>query len=161
MPRECPVLEVLEYSDGDIYATDILSPERHLGPVKATLRRLCYSVREAGPGELDGSNDESGQDDAVSDVKRIIQHSDWLMVESDISGLPLASFSVLEALELEQLIFCGLCFRSSSRSGRYALAVSDDFLARLPPSIRRLRLGAVFHWPTIYHDLSALANQPS
>ena len=36
---------------------------------------------------------------------------------------------------------------------------AKNFLAKMPASLRRLRVGAVIYWPAIYQDLLALAEQ--
>jgi hypothetical protein len=178
---KCPVLQDLEYF-GESAVLETLCPERHLGHVKTTLRRLCWSQRQAGrmnfedydiiAQDLDLENcinpddaEAAAEDDA--DVQRLIEFEASLA--NDHPGLSMASFPVLEILELEQLVLYGPCLTGpiddavSSRARRspYALTVPNDLFARFPPSIRRLRVGAIFHWPTIYDDLLTLAAEPS
>jgi hypothetical protein len=168
---QCPLLEDLEYFDeGDQLVPDMLQPERHLGHVKGSLRRLCYSLRGAGASGRGGDgDDDDGLDD--SDVTNIIEYPDYLgLPEGEATlGLSFASFPVLQVLELEQLVLCGPCLRETdddsesteARGPPYAFTMPEDFFARLPPAIGRLRIGAVFHWPTVYRDLIALADQAS
>jgi hypothetical protein len=180
---QCPLLEDLEYfdDDGDQLVPDMLQPESHLGHVKGTLRRLCYSLRGAGAsaqwygvGETDdgdGDGEELRRELDDSDVTNIIEYPDYLGPPDGEAtlGLSFASFPVLQVLELEQLVLCGPCLRETdddsesteARGPPYGFTMPEDFFARLPPSIRRLRIGAVFHWPTVYRDLLALADQAS
>lgn len=174
----CLVLEDLEFFDDGLQVTpDMLRPENHLGHVKATLRRLCYSLRGAGtkrPAYCGGEEEEAGggQDrDELDDVDvaAIIEYPGYLGRPDGepTLGLSFASFPVLEVLELEQLVLYGPCLRAADddsetiedRGPPYAFTMPEDLLARLPPSIRRLRIGGVFQWAMVYRDLLALADQ--
>ena len=156
------MLEDLEYYD-DVHEEDqwrVLNPERHLGHVRATLRRLCYSMVDTEP----WSQPSDGDGDAGR-AQRILDLTDIdLEAKMDMSGLSFSSFPVLEQLELEQLLLYGPVFPTlddpaEDRSSR--LTNPEDFLVKMPPSLRRLRVGCIIYWPTIYRDLLALAKQAS
>ena len=179
MLLKCPVLEELEYFDDESDVLETFCPERHLGHVKTTLRRLCYSQRQAGrtnredyafddlyESDFDSDVDfNNAEDDA--EVQRLLEFK--ASSANEPPRLSMASFPVLEVLELEQLLLYGPrladpihdAVSSQARMPPYAQTVPNDLFARFPPSIRHLRVGAVFYWPTIYRDLLALAAEPS
>jgi hypothetical protein len=165
--RECPLLEDLEYYDGEDTPAEALDPERHLGHVKTTLRRLCYSMRRAGPKKLEEDDDiiDARMNDDL-DIQSIIRFCDWFggLTRMDTVGLSFSSFPVLDVLELEQAVLYGPIFPTDEEPAEdrsSMLSTPGEFLDKLPPSIRLLRVGSVFYWPTLYRDLMALAVQSS
>jgi len=159
--RCCPALQDLEYLDepASERVWVVLDPARHLGHLQGTLRRLCYSVffPEFHQPEdwMDGNNNGVYFYCGA-------QYDDGPGMAPD--GLGFAGFSVLEVLEIEQFLLYGPVFApSESRfpGGGVCLreTTAENFLAKLPASLRRLRVGAVIHWPAMYRDLLALAEQ--
>jgi hypothetical protein len=67
-------------------------------------------------------------------------------------GLSFARFSALEELEIEQLLILPPVFLGYEDLG------GQDFLARLPPAVKHLRVGCIIFWPTILRGLMALAD---
>lgn len=155
--RICPLLEDLEYFDEDLLS-GLLSLDHHLGHLRTTLRRLCYSVF---PAEL-----TAAAHDSEGETVRSRQH--WFFYYSSKLDDPwypnFSAFPLLEQLELEQLVLYGPVFPSfddprEDRSSR--ITIPNHLFRKLPPSLRRLRIGYVTYWPTIYRDLPALAEEPS
>lgn len=164
--RECPILEDLEYFDNEDTPLMALDPERHLNHLKPTLRRLCYSMYIAGPRDL-GDYDASDPDATNEhDTEFISNYSDWLggLTRMDTVGLSFASFHVLEVLELEQLLLYGPVFPTSDEPAEdrsSTLTTTDQFLGKMPPSIRYLRVSCILYWPTLYRDLTAFIEHSS
>lgn len=166
----CPALEDLEYFDGAdpppreyqyVYRInhEVLDPGRHLHRIRSTLRRLCYSVIQTRPEHPDrGEVDEEDEEDDEGQPRLNLYFSSFT------TGLSFAKFPVLEQLELEQHILYGPVFPTDedpdeNRGSR--LTTPHMILERLPPSLRRLRLGCIVDWPVVFRDLSALFGQTS
>ncbi len=152
--RTCTVLEDLEYFD-EHQMSGLLSLDDHLGHLRTTLRRLCYSVF---PAELD---------DQISESETVQTLQEWFWEDPykpvDPCYPDFSSFPVLEQLELEQLVLYGPVFPTSSdpREDRSNIITTPSHIFRkLPRSLRRLRIGYVTDWPVIYRDLLALAEEP-
>ncbi|KAL2021831.1 hypothetical protein VTK56DRAFT_6605 [Thermocarpiscus australiensis] len=150
----CPVLEDLEYFDDTVVLYGVLSPDRPLGHLRATLRRF----RSGSDGGNGSAAVEDDGDDVNLDDARQVSNAPMR------SGLSFSSFPVLEQLELEQLPLYGLLLPSPVN---YAwepsmVATPAGFLAKQPPSLRHLRIGYIIFWPILYRDLLALAaEQPA
>ncbi len=156
----CPRLEDLEYFD-DHRLYGLPSLEQYFGPLRATLRRLCYSVL---PAELPDTDDEE-DDEADEDVEVQSAEATMLFLHEEVTwNLDFSTFPVLEQLELEQLLLYGLVFPTDEdpREDRSSqLTTPSQLFCRVPPSLRRLRIGYITYWPTIYRDLLALAEEPT
>ncbi|KAK3902617.1 hypothetical protein C8A05DRAFT_15354 [Staphylotrichum tortipilum] len=146
--RCCPALQDLEYLDepASERVWVVLDPARDLGHLRGTLRRLCYS---------DGNNNGVFFYCGA-------RHDDGPGMAPD--GLGFAGFGVLEVLEIEQFLLYGPVFApSDSRFPGNGVCLrettGENFLVKLPASLRRLRVGAVIYWPAMYRDLLALVEQ--
>ncbi|KAK3898070.1 hypothetical protein C8A05DRAFT_19284, partial [Staphylotrichum tortipilum] len=141
-------LSDLEYHEAlDDDAWRILNPSEHLAHAQSTLRRLCYSVLIRSV-HLASSREVF---DPLLDPG----------FASCPSGLSFTDFSVLEILEIDQILLYGPVFRPSyscQPATGYCIreTAPEDFLANLPPSLRRLRVGSIIYWPAIYRDWLAL-----
>ena len=176
----CPALEDLEYFDETPFPIMVLYPQHHLGHLTKTLRRLCYSmiaVKPRAPTFRSGSwagdsyaDDPEGDDEDVADMQSILVWGcidlSGIVVEGkeDDVGMSFSSFPVLEEVEVEQLLLCGPVFVAlpeADQDRAFRLTTPEGFLARMPPMLRRLRIGCIIHWPMIFRDLLALAEQSS
>lgn len=167
--RECPVLQDLEFHRACRNEENLLSPEEDLASVKGTLRRLCYSAlgenNEYGINELDmhvgriypswsclpalevfetermllyRSRDET----TIQDIER-----EWASIEQSITrNLGLVRKRRLQSIERLHRIKMGG-------------TVPEDFLSRLPPAVKTLRIGNVWSWDAMYRDALALAEK--
>ncbi|KAJ4302167.1 hypothetical protein N0V88_002303 [Collariella sp. IMI 366227] len=143
-----PLLEDVEYFDESeiLQCEHILWPEHHLSHTATTLRRLCYSMLEAGPCKQRDDESDSDDDDVDTandrDVRRI---TDLLESMGSTPGVSLTSFTALDILELKQLTLHGPCLPehidniAEHQGLPSAPSMPEDLFARLPPSIRRLR----------------------
>ena len=154
----CPLLEDLEYFDDHrVLGLLHMSPERYLGHLRATLRRLCYSVLATNVPEPD---EGSPFEELQGNQRWLFRHKD----HAEEGYTDFSSFPVLEELELEQLFLYGPVFptREDPREDRSSqLTTPDSLFRKLPHALRRLRIGCVGYWPTLYRDLLALAEEPS
>lgn len=156
----CPVLENLEYFD-DHRLHGLLHEglERHLGDLRTRLRRLCFSVI---PAELpDPDDDDSDEEDERA---KFLEMQVWYFGEQSSLTPDFSTFSMLEDLELEQLLLYGPVFptHDDPRENRsIQLTTPGDLFRRLPPCLRQLRIGFAAYWPVIYRDLLALLEDPS
>ncbi|KAH6628078.1 hypothetical protein F5144DRAFT_577923 [Chaetomium tenue] len=165
--RHSEVFEDLElfhsqYYHGREWERDVLDLERHLGTAKKTLKRLCYSAFpiKAPLRETDVCDEEYEQGDSDDDEDYF--DPTWHGLEGFEVGFSLKDFSVLETLELEQLVLYGPVFEEpdnveNDRSGE--LVTTDDFLEKFPPSLVRLRIGCIFYWPIVFRDMLAMADE--
>ncbi|KAK3304982.1 uncharacterized protein B0T15DRAFT_502189 [Chaetomium strumarium] len=162
--RHSTVFEDLELFQGGVtFGRPVLDPERHLGTAKETLKRLCYSAfpikarltqDDVCEGEEYDGTDEDDDEDYFDPT--------WHRLGGFEAGLSLKDFSALETLELEQLVLYGPVFEEPDNveSDRSCEAVTtDEFLAKLPPSLVRLRLGCIFYWPIVFRDILAMARE--
>ncbi|KAF6798896.1 f-box domain protein [Colletotrichum sojae] len=170
--KECPVLEDLEYYGKFFLEKDILSPEKHLPNVKQNLKRLCYSV--LGDGSIGRISYE------LRDMVHGYVYPSWvclpaletLEIERILlygSRCNLKEQDDMEILEDDRhedpTDVWG--FRPSSQNPRNAIlseikmgkTTPEDFLSRLPPSIKMLRIGQISLWPAMYRDAIMLAEQ--
>ena len=154
----CPLLEDLEYFDDHHVPSSLhMSPDRHLGHLRTTLRRFCYSVLPT----------NAPEDDEGPPFEELQGSQRWAFNHRNPveEGYPdFSAFPVLEELELEQLVLYGPVFptRKDPREDRSSQITTPDRLFRkLPPCLQRLRIGYVAYWPTVYRDLLALAEEPS
>ena len=155
----CPLLEDLEFFDDHNGLRKLhLSPERDLGRLRTTLRRLCFSVLETNVPKPD----ERPPFEELQENQCWYFFDNFPQAEDEYPDF--SSFPVLEELEMEQLFLYGAVFPTTEdpredRSSR--ITTPDHLFCKLPPSLRRLRIGCVGYWPTVYRDLLALAERPS
>ncbi|KAK3363210.1 hypothetical protein B0T25DRAFT_491669 [Lasiosphaeria hispida] len=177
MLRECPVVEDLElFNDYENHEVEssvfwrVLRPQTHLRHVRGTLRRLCYSMGTEPIYTRGGDDDDDGDYIGDENIRVILDVADILLEREDdaegLAGATFASFPVLEVLEIEQIVLYGSIFPippSPDEEQDVCLLENtvEDFLGRMPPSIRHLRVGSVVHWPILRRDLAALAQGPS
>lgn len=161
--HRCPALQDLEYHDAPASEREwvVLDLARHLGHLRGTLRRLCYSVffREYhAPSDLEDGGDSGNGVYFYCGAR----YDDGPGMEPD--GLGFAGFERLEVLEVEQVLLYGPVFAPSETefpADGICLreTTGEDFLAKMPASLRRLRVGGVIYWPAMYRDLLALVEQ--
>ncbi|KAK7751148.1 hypothetical protein SLS62_006978 [Diatrype stigma] len=140
--RGCPTLEELEYCC-DPYGAYLLQPES-LDIVRSTLRRLSYSIKDFDQPHL--------YHDVFDAWELDMGHRYGYPALESLGGddFSFAHFPRLAYLEIQQILFyyvdidiqtCG-CQR---------------FLAKLPPAVQTLRIGAVISWSVMYRDLMGLS----
>ncbi|KAL2261571.1 hypothetical protein VTK26DRAFT_3878 [Humicola hyalothermophila] len=162
--RHSTVFEDLElFQGGVVWGRDVLDLERHLGTAKKTLKRLCYSAFPI-KATLRQSDVCSEEEYELSDEDDDDDYFDptWHGLAGFELGFSLKDFSVLETLELEQLLLYGPVFEEpdnveSDRSCE--LVTTDEFLAKFPPSLMQLRVGCIFYWPIVFRDMLAMAGE--
>jgi hypothetical protein len=165
--RHSTVFEDLEffhtrYRHGLRRERDVLDLETHLGTAKKTLKRLCYSVFRfkvilRGVDIYDEHYEPSESDDD-RDLFDPNRHG----LGRVKAGFSLKNFSVLETLELEQLVLYGPVFEKldNGESDRSCeLVTTDQFLEKFPPSLMRLRIGCIFYWPIVFRDMLTMAEE--
>lgn len=162
--RHSTVFEDLElFQGGLVWGREALDLERHLGTAKKTLKRLCYSAVQikATLRESDVSSAESWELSDSDDDEDWFDPT-WVNLYGFKVGFSLKDFSALESLELEQLLLYGMVFVAPDNVGNdrsRELVTTEEFLAKFPPSLMRLRLGCIFYWPIIFRDMLAMAGE--
>lgn len=163
--RTTTVFEDLElFQDIVHWGRPVLDLERHLGTVKGTLKRLCYSafplkarLKEKdlyAMTSLDAGNDDESFDDTFDPI--------WHELIGFEAGVSLEDFSVLETLELEQFLLYGPVdeeLDDVENDTTYKAVTTDEFLSKFPPSLVRFRMGCIFYWPIVVRDMLAMAQQ--
>jgi hypothetical protein len=171
--RGCPALEDFEFYC-DLERQDPPLSLEHLGHVRETLRRFCYSATP--PWLLNGTwrvgweyPDEVDQDDMERDKDMANDLSWWssyhTMAQDEtpddhINPFDASVYPRLEILEIEQILLYGAAFNRSTRAQKFADMAqhgTDALMARLPPSLRVLHIGMVVAWPELRRDLTGLA----
>lgn len=163
--RHSTVFEDLEFFQSHADTRRIvLEPDIHLATAKSTLRRLCYSVlptlarlRQSHVCQGEVYEVSDGEDDDYDDGDF---DPTCYSLNGFEAGLSLRAFSVLERLEMEQLLLYGPVFAGPDNvqfDRSRELIPTGDFLAKFPPSLEHLRMGCIFYWPIVYRDMLALA----
>ncbi|KAH6630993.1 hypothetical protein B0J18DRAFT_394616 [Chaetomium sp. MPI-SDFR-AT-0129] len=162
--RHSAVFEDLEFCQSS-WGRYILDLDKHLGVAKQTLKRLCYSAFPMKTGFRMNTPDARGIYFA-GEVEARTGESYFDPTKNPLqgfaAGLSLKDFNALETLELEQLILYGPVFEKPENveHDRSCRAVSKyAFLDKFPPSLVRLRIGCIFHWPIIFRDMLAMAQE--
>jgi hypothetical protein len=149
----CPMLEDLEVLARTNRFAKYLSPENHMDSLKKTLRRFCYSILLP-------------RMSPVGDPEYATEVMTWGNVclgqdPGQRSGLSFRDFTALEVLEIDQLLLYGPNFPPTNigfdAPGNSAMPEVEEFMAKLPVSIRILHIGWVAYWPLISRDLLRLA----
>ncbi|KAK1833557.1 hypothetical protein QBC39DRAFT_302331 [Podospora conica] len=169
----CPALEDIEFFDAANLKpahycplsertyemnSGVLEPAKHLGGVRTTLKRLCYSV-------LDGRLCIG----TTSSTFHLYQGKNYFTRTACprglAEGLSFAEFPALERLEVEESILYGRVLADALDSGgatpddlALQLTTPEAILERLPPSLLHLRLGCVVSWPVVLRDMVALSH---
>ncbi|KAL1838069.1 hypothetical protein VTJ49DRAFT_3089 [Mycothermus thermophilus] len=159
--RHSTVFEDLElFQNGGGWDAEALDADKHLGTAKKTLRRLCYSAFP-----IKDTLRESDVDDESYEISDEEDDKDYFNpIQYDLNGfrvgLSLKDFSVLETLEVEQLVLYGPVFEQPhnvENDHSRELVSTEEFLSKLPPSLKRLRIGCIFYWPIMFRDMLAMA----
>ncbi|KAK5652627.1 hypothetical protein OQA88_10220 [Cercophora sp. LCS_1] len=158
------VFEDLEFFEGGVeFGRDVLELKKHLGTATKTLKRLCYSVFPI-KARLREEHVAAGEEYEASDGDDEEDYFDptWDGLVGFEEGFSLEEFSALEQLELEQLVLYGPVFEEPDEvenDKSRDLVTTDQFLAKLPLSLRHLRIGCVFYWPIVFRDMLALSGE--
>jgi hypothetical protein len=165
--RHSTVFEELElfhtqYLRAD-WERDVLDLEMHLGTAKKTLKRLCYSAFQI-KAMLKETDVYIGEGSGVGNPDDDEDYFDptWHRLGSFEVGFSLKDFSVLETLELEQLLLYGPVFENPynvENDRSCELVTTYEFLEKFPPSLMRLRIGCIFYWPIVFRDMLAMAEE--
>ncbi|KAH6855591.1 hypothetical protein B0I37DRAFT_424150 [Chaetomium sp. MPI-CAGE-AT-0009] len=158
--RHSTVFEDLEFIQGTLgWLPHALDLQRYLGNAKKTLKRLCYSIFSN-----KAAFKESDVYDETFELRCLDEEwefdKDWKSMYRFEVGLSLKDFSALETLELDQAVLYGPVFDElvdAANPSSCALVTTEEFLSKFPPSLMRLRMGCIFHWPIVFRDMLAMA----
>ncbi|KAF4981370.1 hypothetical protein FZEAL_2800 [Fusarium zealandicum] len=146
--RRSPVLEDLEYfCDMDKYT---VLQHHHLGPVRQSLRRLCYT-------STTWEHTSDGAEDVIEQVSMFLRWDTSLRADYSFVDFPR-----LEILEVEQMLLYGPVFDEEERTERFKSMKEigpEIFMASLPASLRILHIGMVLAWPELHRDLIGLTKK--
>ncbi len=179
---ECPVVEDLEFfHDGHDVPNMVLDPEVHLGHLKKTLRRLCYSMIPTRPlgwdnyneppatdtavtGE-DNSNEDSGsQDDDNSEydeseaideqyIEEILEFANTVIGEDGERVGDAAHKFIFTSFTALEVLELDQIFLHHFESPIKDVSPTFKFMPNMPPRLSHLRIGAIYDWDTISWEL--------
>lgn len=168
--KECPLLQDLEFYRDFTYKENFLSPREDLASVKNTLRRLCYSV--LGEKQMVLMNYELNVDSGrvypswtclpaleTFETDRLLLYRSRDIEKECSNGMVLASIGhwVPISFNIYLLKNKKLSSIESLHRDKMEETTPEDFLSRLPPSVKTLRIGQICSWPAMYRDAIALA----
>ena len=90
---------------------------------------------------------KAGKEDVASDEDKLVNPT-WHYLNDFKVGFSLHNFSVLETLEIEQLVLYGPVFEEPDEvdnDRNCELVLTGELLAKFPPSLIHLRIGCIFY----------------